>query len=168
MEPSILQRVERLEARNQIMRMESRYCQYWDESNGLGWASLFTERGYFERVDLPGRPGHVQRGRHDLRDFCQRLQAGYGRIHMLHTVDIEVHDEDSASSRITFECMVTSTGRFPKSGLVTGYYNTEYSRVNGSWLIAARRERQVFFSESAYYGVTVDEADPGCTEASVG
>ena len=166
MELSILQRLERMEAREDLMGLESRYCQYWDESRAAEWASLFTDDGLFERVDLPGRPGHVQQGRDQLEGFCRRLQAGYGRFHMLHTVDIQVHDAVSATSRITFECMTTATGDYPRPGLVTGFYDTRYVRQGSTWLIAAKRERQVFLSESAFYGVSASDGSPVGTDRS--
>lgn len=151
--PSIEERLSRLEAVEAIRRLEAKYCDHWDSTRPEDWAGVFTEDGVFRRQDVHGVAGHVKRGRGELAEFCRTLQVGYGRFHMLNTIDISIDDEDTATSRIGFQCMMTSTGDFPRASLVTGYYDTLYRRVNGEWLIETKVERQVFRSDNAYFGV---------------
>lgn len=150
---TIEERLTRLEAREEIRHLEAQYCDRWDRSDAIGWAALFLEDGEFVRADVPGLPGHAQRGRVELEGFCRRLQAAYGRLHLLATVDIVVDDAETAHSRIGFQCEMIATGDHPRPGRVTGYYDTAYARTGSGWRIARRVEWQVFASQTAYYGV---------------
>ncbi len=149
----IEERLARLEAESQIRRLEARYCDTWDAARAEEWAAVFTEDGVFRRADVHGMAGHVKRGRTELAEFCRTLQEGYGRFHMLNTVDIDVTGDDTATSRISFQCPMTSLGDFPKYSVVTGFYDTEYRRTLEGWRMAIRLERQVFRADNAFYGV---------------
>lgn len=145
-------RVSDLEARADIMGLESRYARTWDTSDAEGWADLFTDDGTFERVDAQGKPGHCKRGRAQLVEFCRETQAGFGRLHMMHTYDIAVAD-DTATAHISFECRRVVLGAYPRHGLITGFYSVDYRRTDAGWRISARRARQVFYREESYFGV---------------
>lgn len=151
--PSIEERVARLEIVDAIRHQEALYCDHWDSTRADEWAGLFTEDGVFRRLDVHGVPGHAKTGRAELAEFCRTLQVGYGRFHMLNTIDIVPGDDGTAVSRIGFQCMMSSTGEFPKTSLVTGYYDTSYRLVDGTWLIEVKVERQVFRGDNAYFGV---------------
>jgi hypothetical protein len=151
---SLSQRVTQLEATLDIMKLEGRYAKTWDVVDAKGWASLFTADGIFERVDVPGKPGHRQVGRSELESFCRTVQKDFALFHMLHTYDIDVApDLATATSRITFDCRTMALGRLPRPGLITGYYETDYLKSPEGWLIEHRRERQVFLSEQNFYGI---------------
>lgn len=150
---SIEDRIAQLESIEAIRRVEAQYCDHWDSTRPEAWAGVFTEDGVFRRSDVDGVPGHVKRGRAELADFCRTLQQGYGRFHMLNTISITVGEGGMASSRIGFQCVMTSTGDFPKASLVTGYYDTQYRLVDQHWLIETKVERQVFRGDNAYFGV---------------
>lgn len=155
---TIEERVARLEAIEAIRQLEAHYCDHWDSTRPDKWAGLFTPDGTFQRQDVYSVPGHVKTGYDELVEFCETLQVGCGRFHMLNTLDIQVQGPDQASSRIGFQCMMTSTGDYPKQSLVTGYYDTRYRRVDGRWLIETKVERQIFRNDSAYFGVDDDDS----------
>jgi uncharacterized protein (TIGR02246 family) len=146
------QRVADLEATMAIIALEGRYARTWDTSDALGWADVFTPDGVFERVDVAGKPGHRKAGRAELARFCREAQAGFGRLHMMHSYDIAVTG-DTAAARISFECRRITLGAYPRHGLITGFYDVEYSRTQAGWRISSRRERQVFYREESYFGV---------------
>ena len=150
-------RVDGLEATMQIMGLEARYARTWDTGDAEGWAATFTDDGVFERVDVEGKPGHRKNGRVQLIAFCREAQAGFGRLHMLHSYDIDVTD-DSARSRLSFECRRITVGNHPRHGLITGFYDVEYRRTEAGWRISCRRERQVFCREESYFGVQPDDS----------
>jgi len=152
-------RLARLEAEYGIRRLEARYCDTWDAARAEEWAGVFTEDGVFRRAAVHGMPGHVKRGRAELAEFCRTLQEGYGRFHMLNTVDIDVTGDDTATSRISFQCPMTSLGDFPKYSMVTGFYDTRYRRTQEGWRMEIRVERQVFRADNAFYGAS-DPAMP--------
>jgi hypothetical protein len=145
-------RIDHLEAHLAIMKLEARYAETWDTVDAAGWALVFAEDGIFERVDVPGKPGHRQVGREVLETFCRTVQSDLALFHMLHTYDIDV-DGDRATSRITFDCRTIGLGKRPRPGLITGYYNTDYVKTATGWLMQHRRERQVFLSEQSFYGI---------------
>ena len=145
-------RVADLEATMAIIALEGRYARTWDTSDALGWADLFTPDGVFERVDVEGKPGHRKAGRAELAQFCREAQAGFGRLHMMHSYDIAVTD-DTAAARISFECRRITLGDYPRHGLITGFYDVDYRRTQAGWRISGRRERQVFYREESYFGV---------------
>lgn len=150
---TVEERIARLEHIEAIRAVEAAYCDHWDSTRPLEWAGLFTPDGVFRRADVPGVPGHVQRGREQLAEFCRTLQVDYGRFHLLTTVDIVIEDGGRARSRIGFLCRMTSTGEYPRASLVTGYYDTAYRLIEGQWLIDTKVERQVFRDDHAYFGV---------------
>jgi uncharacterized protein (TIGR02246 family) len=145
-------RVADLEATMAIIALEGRYARTWDSSDALGWADLFTPDGVFERVDVEGKPGHRKAGRAELAQFCREAQAGFGRLHMMHSYDIAVTD-GTAAARLSFECRRITLGDHPRHGLITGFYDVDYRRTQTGWRISSRRERQVFYREESYFGV---------------
>jgi len=145
-------RLWRAEAHNSIVNLEGAYARTWDTADAAGWAALFTGDGIFERVDVPGKPGRRKQGRRELEDFCRDFNVGWGRVHMIHSYEIDV-DGESASSRLSFECRRILVGDHPCHGITTGFYDVDYVFEGGRWLIAHRRERQVFYREESYFGV---------------
>jgi hypothetical protein len=145
-------RVADLEATMAIIALEGRYARTWDTSDAPGWAGVFTQDGVFERVDVEGRPGHRKAGQAELAQFCREAQAGFGRLHMMHSYDIAVSG-GTATGRISFECRRITLGDYPRHGLITGFYDVEYRRTPDGWRISRRRERQVFYREESYLGV---------------
>jgi uncharacterized protein (TIGR02246 family) len=146
-------RIADLEANVAIMALEARYARTWDTSDAAAWADVFTDDGIFERVDVEGKPGHLRVGRAELTEFCREAQAGFGRLHMMHTYDIEVHGP-AATARISFECRRITLGDYPRHGLISGFYDVDYRSTDHGWRIAHRRERQVFFREESYFGLS--------------
>lgn len=154
---SVEERIARLEHLEAIRAVEAAYRDHWDSTRAQEWANLFSPDGVFRRADVAGVAGHVQRGREQLAEFCRTLQVGYGRFHMLTTMDVKLDGPDRAHSRIGFLCRMTSTGEYPRASLVTGYYDTRYVLVEGRWLIDTKVERQVFRDDHAYFGVFDDD-----------
>ena len=147
---SLEARVERLEAIQEIIDLEAQYCRRWDADDGDGWAALFTPDGVFHCVDLVGRPGFTRTGRADLSAFCQEFQLGMARLHLVTTYEIAV-DGPAATARTSFECHRAALGDHPHIGMLSGYYETEYLRLDEGWRIALRTEHLVFNREETYY-----------------
>jgi ketosteroid isomerase-like protein len=153
---ALLQRLEALEARADILNLEGGYARTWDSGDGAGWAELFTEDGAWEALQAGTQaPANLVRGRAELEKFCAQCATFLTGLHFLHMNELHVEgDTAKALVYFNFEGLVRLSGEKEEvlRQLVTGHYHVDYRRTPDGWKIAYRLEQPVAFSSSSYVG----------------
>lgn len=129
------ERIETLEAKDEIRELRAEYCFRADARDWERWAETFTRDGRIE-VDQLG----TYEGRDEIIQFgVDVIAAEYQWFsHMVHNGVITV-DGDEATGRWYFEvpCVSKATLFDPgEAGWLQGRYDEEYRRVDGEWKIA--------------------------------
>ena len=145
-------RLARVEAHLELLRLEGEYARTWDIADHDAWAALFSEDGVFER--LPTNPREKQfwfEGREALAKFCRGMNRNLQGLHLLHTPSITI-DGQSAQSWIHYEFRShrRDTG---ERGHVLGIYKTDYLRTHAGWRIRHRLEHSALRAEGIFTGV---------------
>lgn len=133
-------RLSRLEAVQEITKIEGSYCRTWDSGDGLGWASLYTDDGIFEIEAVGEDAGRVYTGRAELAEFCTSSRANFRGLHLNAIPEISAED-DSAQAYVHFHFRGVSRTGPPRQIDNYGVYRVTYSRLSGQWLIKRRVER---------------------------
>jgi uncharacterized protein (TIGR02246 family) len=152
MTESLEARIRRLEDIEAIRQLKARYCQACDDDhNPDRVAACFAQDGLWE-----GRNTGVHARGHDaIRQFMAGVR-GSGRMrisaHMVTNPIITVTGDTAVGH---WRLLMLYTGRTASGGpqyhRIIGFYDEEYARVAGQWLIQALR-------------VTVQENGPYATE----
>jgi uncharacterized protein (TIGR02246 family) len=142
------------DAAAEISSLEGEYARAWDAADSEGWAAVYTEDGVFEVAAVGGRPVERFEGRAALRALCERYNAQYEGLHLMHVARLIV-DGDDATGRLHFEFTAnTRPGITPSVRRQNnGYYEVTYRRVDGRWLMALRVETTVSETISRFFGV---------------
>ena len=130
---SVEERLARLEAADEIMRMKARYCALADaDYDAEGIAGLFVPDGYWDGGKEFGR--HV--GREAIKAF---LDATRGQIrfaaHLVMNPIIDVQDATHAAGkwRLFMPCSVAGESGMEARWLLCEYDET-YVRQDGRWM----------------------------------
>jgi len=127
-------RIRTLVDRAEIGELVARYCDRLDGYDIDGVSLTFTEDA---RTDYgPGRGGSVI-GRDAIRSRIERGQAAFRRTHHQvghQTIEIDGDDASGIVAALTWHERHDGTQE-----LLALRYVDEYRRVEGQWLIAARR-----------------------------
>jgi hypothetical protein len=165
---SLEERIDRLEARDQIRVLRYEYGSRIDDRDWSGWTDLFTRD---VTCDYEGW-GTVE-GREDLRTFAEEVVADafVFTAHVMHHPVITVHaDGETAQGRWYVEVHDARTDGTARWRI--GRYTDEYRLVDGSWKFAvvshdftARRLHTEFaIEETDYHGDVVTIGTAGADE----
>jgi uncharacterized protein (TIGR02246 family) len=131
---------EELVARLAILQLEGDYAYRWDSGDAEAWANLFTEDGVFEAERTSAIEPHIETGRHELRQMCERFHTHSSGIHVLGVPAIVVNGSD-AQAAVHFHFRGISTSPEPWVRDNIGLYRVTYRHTDDGWRIAYRRER---------------------------
>lgn len=145
-------RLAELESRVALAELEAAYAVHWDTGQGERWADLFTSDGVFELVGVPHRPGFVVEGRAALATFCHDVNRRWQGVHLMHPPHLLL-DGASATGTVYFQfrSIVQEPG-FTQLGTITGWYDVDYVRRDGSWRIRRRIEHTLGNETAEHYG----------------
>jgi ketosteroid isomerase-like protein len=129
--PTLEERVQVIEDREEIRRLKSRYARYTDDKYDLdGIVSLFTEDAVFDCTDFG-----VYKGHDEIRGFFAAIKENLTftvHFHMDEIIDIDPNGEE-ATGTVYFLDPETVQG---EAILVAGTYDEHYRKVDGRWLAA--------------------------------
>ena len=122
----LLARICRLEARQDLAGLLSRYCVATDDRDFNALAKLFTENAEFGEV----------RGRDAIvRHFIKRTSSFGPSYHYIHDYHFDLHGEEQASGIVNGHAEMTVNGKAIWSAM---RYQDRYERLADSWQFAAR------------------------------
>jgi uncharacterized protein (TIGR02246 family) len=134
MSKSLEERVERLEAIEEIRTLKHLYCFHCDQSYDAGRiAELFTE----DAVWIGGGRGE-RRGRDAIRTFFggePRKDYPYA-AHLVTNPIIEVNGDTATGSWHLLEPCNVARDDNPVGAVLSSRYQDEYRKVDGRWLIS--------------------------------
>lgn len=141
---TLQERLERIEAIEDIRRLKHRYCSFCDRGyDPEGIASLFTEDGTWEdgRSFLSGRAELV-------RYFGAAPDYIRFAAHMVTNSIIDV-DGNTAHGRwwLLMACTRMRRGE-PQGAWMLGEYDEDYLRLDGQWKFARLRLAEKFFTST--------------------
>ena len=135
-EADIERRLRTVEDRLALIELEAAYARHFDARDGDAWAALFTTGGVYRSRDaVPGGRGNFVEGRAALAAFCSG--AAWDGIHLLHLPQLTIAG-DRAEGRVHLEFIGLFHGSGAPGVRMTGYYDVDYERVDGRWLIRER------------------------------
>ena len=152
MDPTLEQRIRRLEDIEAIVRLKARYCQACDDDHNPGRvAACFVEDGLWEGANI----GVHARGHAAIKAYIGGVRDS-GRIrssaHMVSNPIVTV-DGDEATGQ--WRLLMLYSGSAADGGMqyqrIIGFYDDGFVRVGGAWLFSALR-------------VTVEAAGPYTVE----
>ncbi len=139
----LLQRVERLEAIEDIRHLKARYFDFCDDNyNPSGIASLFTEDAVWEG----GSFGHHV-GRDAIRGHFERVSSDIvfaAHLGMNAIIDIDGHTA-KGRWRMIMPSVVMNGDKKEAKWLLVAYEDT-YAKIDGSWLFTSMSSRINFYS----------------------
>jgi SnoaL-like protein len=138
----IADRLSWVEARLELLELESRYSHLWDSGDGSGWAALFCNDGVFERADGSERSGDMARGRAALAQRCADAHARQASLHFLHLPDLRVED-GRATGWMNFQFLAIGLVGGEVSETM-GFHEVTYVKDPDGWLIEHRTERCLY------------------------
>ncbi len=126
--PSLEDRVQALEARDEIRELTARYCHAVTRSDAATIVGLFCDDGVFEMGKT------VARGRAELEKFyssaTQQPPLPFIQNHVIELAG------DEGTGQCSVEIRMVRDG---EAITACGYYDDRYRRVNGTWRFAARK-----------------------------
>lgn len=137
MDPTLEQRVQRIEDELAIGQLRARYCHLLDDRQWDAFIDLFTEDGVFEGL------ARVQGRESLMRFFSQdvpRVAEAFWHFCTNGTIEI---DGDVATGRISMEYISVTGG---VSYVSAGHYDDVCVRENGVWKFQSRRITFYFYS----------------------
>jgi uncharacterized protein (TIGR02246 family) len=135
-------RLARLEAREEIHALLMAYRRALDEKDFHGYAALFGSDGVFTAGDFVATGGDEILAM--LESMVPEFLAPEGGddLHLVCNVDIDVHDDDTATARSTWVYLVRGDGDVPEVSKL-GHYEDELVREDGRWRFARRHAPSV-------------------------
>ncbi|WP_326600774.1 nuclear transport factor 2 family protein [Rhodococcus sp. PD04] len=135
-EPSLLDRITRLEDLEAIRKLDAQYCRHLDDGNWDALMDLFTDDGEFDGLSHP-------RGKEEMRTFFAGLADGglTSFWHFITNLEIDL-DGDGATVR-SFLWQPCVTDGAP--AIAAGRYNDEVVKIDGRWLYKVKQVRFHFF-----------------------
>jgi len=136
LEPSLLERITRLEDLEAIRRLDAQYCRHLDDGNWDALMDLFTDDGEFDGLSHP-------RGKAEMRSFFAGLADGglTSFWHFITNLEIDL-DGDRATVR-SFLWQPCVTDGAP--AIAAGRYNDRLVKIGGRWLYEVKQVRFHFF-----------------------
>ncbi|MCD2097380.1 nuclear transport factor 2 family protein [Rhodococcus rhodochrous] len=135
-EPSLLDRITRLEDLEAIRKLDAQYCRHLDDGNWDALMELFTDDGEFDGLSHP-------KGKEEMRTFFAGLASGglTSFWHFITNLEIDL-DGDRATVRsfLWQPCVTDGT-----PAIAAGRYNDEVVKVDGRWLYKVKQVRFHFF-----------------------
>ena len=129
-------RLAAVEDRLALIELEATYAHTYDAREGDAWAALFTPDGIYQsRGASPSGGGSFVQGRAALARSC--IEARHDGIHLLHLPQLTITG-DRAVGRVHLEFAARDHGADQTQRRMVGYYDIEYARVGGRWLIKRR------------------------------
>ena len=129
---SVEERLARLEAVDEIMRLKARYCAYCDDGyDPDGIANLFTEDGIWDGQSF-GR--HV--GREAIRSFFQRASSEItfaAHLVMNPVIDITGPGQATGKWRLIMPATVRLDDATSEARWLVNSYDERYVTVDGVW-----------------------------------
>jgi 3-phenylpropionate/cinnamic acid dioxygenase small subunit len=139
-----------MEAIQEIIQLEGRYCRLWDSADSNGWAELYVEDGVFEiQTDDPANGRHVK-GRTRLAEMCANFHKDARGLHQIGLPEIEIHD-DRAHAWLHFRFRGVSRHNNLRVWDNFGYYDVSYVHDGAVWRIVHRLERPVSRDDHSVY-----------------
>ena len=135
-DPSLAERIARLEARAEIQELLVRYTFLIDDHEFEALGALFAPHARF------GSPGRMQTGRAAIVANYRKLGELYPvTLHEARGTVIEFADPDHATGRV----VGFSEQANDRHTVITSFrYHDEYVRLEGRWHFAARETRTVY------------------------
>lgn len=143
--------LEELNAIEEIRNLEARYARYADEKRWADLASLFTEDGWFQPLDVEGHEIAFMNGRTAIAEELGSRNSGEVQpIHQLLTHEINLDSPTTAHAVWAMADLVIrgeSAIPAPTPGAALppfrtmqgwGHYRVTYRKIEGRWLIATR------------------------------
>jgi uncharacterized protein (TIGR02246 family) len=130
-------RLARLEAREEIHALLLAYRRALDEKDFRAYAELFGSDGVFTAGDFRAEGGEEILAMLESMVPEYLAPVGGDDLHLVCNVDIEVHDDDTASARSTWVYLVRGEGDVPELSKL-GHYEDRLRRVDGRWRFAHR------------------------------
>ena len=126
---SIEQRLDVLEAKDEIRELTGRYCHAVVDGDADTIVSLFCANGIFRSHTL------APAGHDELRAFYTAGVGGKTHKPFVQNHVIELDDADHARGRCSVEIRVMQDG---EAYTQAGHYLDKYAKENGRWLFAER------------------------------
>jgi len=126
--PTLEERMQRIEDRDAIRELTSRYCHAVTDGDVEVVVALFCEDGAMVMGDT------VHRGAEALRQSYREALADLMPNPMIHNHVIELAG-DTAMGRCSVELRFVENG---EACVAAGHYEDQYRRVGGSWKFARR------------------------------
>ncbi len=137
MNPTIEQRIQRIEDELAIGQLRARYCHLLDDMEWEPFVALFTDDGMFEGLNkVQGKDALMAFFSQDVPKVAQR----FWHFCTNGTIDI---DGDTATGRISMEYISVSDG---VSYVSAGHYDDVCVRVDGQWKFQSRKISFYFYS----------------------
>lgn len=153
-------RLAAVEDRLALMELEGMYARTYDAREGEAWAALFTPDGIYQaRGASAAGGGTFVQGRAALARACR--VAPFDGIHFLHLPQLTITG-DRALGRVHLEFVGREHGEDHAQRRMAGYYDVDYARVDGRWLIRHRvttsfvRQNRSTFGYPATSGLPAD------------
>jgi uncharacterized protein (TIGR02246 family) len=131
-ELTLEQRIDRLEAIEEIRALKARYCRFVDSKDWEGFASLFTEDLVIDFGESTSHPGSRD-------EFVASAATHFEKnlsVHQVHNGEVELIDATHARAIWPMYDLVEKTSE--DSGYAShtgwGHYTEEYRKVDGRWL----------------------------------
>lgn len=136
---SLEERIERLEAREEIRTLVADYSMAVDDRDVETIERLFTEDGVFGHADGSA----VMNGRQEIVDFYSGRLGDMGpTYHYPHSHKITFQNENEAEGIVLAHAELSQEGQTYYTGL--RYYD-RYEKANGSWCFKERLLKFLFF-----------------------
>lgn len=122
--------IEELADYREILELRNRYCHYIDRGRYGDWASLFTEDGVFDT----GR-GEPFIGREAIQELGETGIAEKYEFsaHLMLNPVIDIDGDEATGQWYYYLLFTRSDGSV---GWEQGFYDEEYTRVDGDWKFA--------------------------------
>ena len=137
--------VEEMLDREAIRELAVRYCHYVWQGDAEGVVNLYTEDGIFKNSDpaWPAAKGHAE-----LRALLEGPQGKVKPRPFNHNHVVDLLGPDTAKGTAYLEShMSLPEGR----GLLIGFYDDEYVKVDGAWKFKVREITMEYFGPMANY-----------------
>ncbi len=127
---ALLERIDRIESRQEIAELPARYAIAVDARDIDGWLALFVED-----VDC----GRFGRGREALRKFIDPAVRGFYRsVHMICGQTVNFIDKDTAEGTVYCRAEHEDGSKWVVMAII---YFDRYVRRNGEWFFERRKEK---------------------------
>jgi len=152
-------RLAAVEDRLALIELEGMYARTYDARQGEDWAALFTHDGIYQArgASAAGGNGTFVQGRAALARFCR--EAPFDGIHFLHLPQLTITG-NRALGRVHLEFVAREHGEDQAQRRMAGFYDIDYARVDGRWLIRHRVTTSFVRQNQSTFGYPVQSGLP--------